>query len=652
MYMDMEKNINNSTLASYAVMKYLADDKEYKNSYEIMADFIRYIIVDKNLHSFSVIDIESYLRNEFGFDSIPEQAIRTSLNQISECSKSENEYTISNNIAYETDAFKRVKAASDEHSQDVTKKLFEFAMQISSDSVWLEKLEASFIKYLLDDSATIDHEYSDVISKFILSVDGDRKIKEKIEDIREGSILYTGLAYNISELGSINSDLTLFLDTEILFNIAGYNGELYKKMADDFLDQVRLANSKHKRIKLKYFKEVENEVSGFFTAAENTLRGRGEFVLSTAMRSILNGCSSVSDVIDKEADFFHKLQYQYGIVPDEKASYYNEDDIEYNDESIPAGFPKDEKSYEAVKFINYIYKLRKGQQYAEYTKCKYLLITETRRIQEISNSEKEAPSVCGYAVPMSFITNLLWYKLGSGFSKSVYPINTDVVYKAKRILSGELFSNITRFYTDTKKKFKDGEISQESLVNRIVLLRDKSRYPDELNNDNVDELLDFSQEYINHYEESIKYNEVRSAEQQKLIKDLKEKHKVSEEKNDELLNELNRAKEERNKSIAINKDQESKIIEQQKELDVYHKKEEKQEKIKKKAKQIILFLIRLMITAAIIIAIVLGLNKLFSSLSPSISATVNIIVDIGGIIAFIWSIIKYHWKKSFQSEEL
>ncbi len=644
--MSEEIELKNSTLASYAVMKSLSDSNQYKNSYEILADFIRYIIVSRNLHSFSIADMSEALRTEFGFDNIPAQAIKTSVKQIKECQRKDREYVLPQGMSYETEEFKRAKEASNQKSQDIMQKLFEFVSSQNPESgIWHDELEKAFIQYLLDDSATVNHKYSDIISKFILKIDGDKDNKDKIEEIREGGILFYGLAYNISDLGSINSDLTLFLDTEVLFNIAGYNGTLYQEIAEDFLNQVKLANSKQKRIKLRYFDEVQNEIIGFFTSAENIMRGHGDLVNSTAMKSILNGCESPSDVTDKQSDFFSNLQYQYGILPDEKRSYYGEEDFNYNDEAIPQGFSKDDKSFEAVKFINHINKLRRGGKSTDYTKCGYLLITETRRIQEISNAMRKSSLECGCALPMSVITNILWFKIGSGFSKAEYPLNTNAIYKAKRILSGELFNSITRFYDETKLKYKAGEIGKEQLANRIVLLRDKSLMPDELTDDNVDELLDFSQEYIDRYEEGIKLDRARAEEQKKIIDRLEQKDEANEKENTELRSKLSRAEKERDEHLANSKEQSETIRKQGEELERYRLDERNREKTKKHQKAICKLIWNIIWKLLIVVGIGLGTFWGCRKYNIDFATVLSLIFSAIGLVPMIFGFFKKDLKE-------
>ena len=109
--------LRQSTLASYAVMKALTDSKDYRNSYEILADFIRYLIVDRKWYNFSITDVSNALQREFGFDNIPLPAIRTSLRQIRECKKNGDDYVLPKTTSFKTDTFQRMKQISSEQSQ-------------------------------------------------------------------------------------------------------------------------------------------------------------------------------------------------------------------------------------------------------------------------------------------------------------------------------------------------------------------------------------------------------------------------------------------------------------------------------------------------------------------------------------------------------
>lgn len=243
-------------MASYAMIKSLTDSREYKNQYEILAEFIRFIIADKKIRCFTADDMRMNLRCSFGFD-IPSAVLKTAVKKISEIERADNKYTFSSGSLPQTEEFMMLRQEARDKSSSLIQRLQNFARaQMSDRKIDREEIEHAFIMYLIDDIN--DNKYADVISHFIIS-EQDATIQEQISAIREGSILYCGLCYNMSEIGSINKSLTLFLDTEILFDIAGYNGTLYQQMAIDLINQVKAANRKKKMITLRYFEDIAHE---------------------------------------------------------------------------------------------------------------------------------------------------------------------------------------------------------------------------------------------------------------------------------------------------------------------------------------------------------------------------------------------------------
>lgn len=63
----MEKNHTMPILASYVTYKELSSRGNYKSPYQILAEFIKYIIYEKKLYAFSIGEIKSRVENEFEF---------------------------------------------------------------------------------------------------------------------------------------------------------------------------------------------------------------------------------------------------------------------------------------------------------------------------------------------------------------------------------------------------------------------------------------------------------------------------------------------------------------------------------------------------------------------------------------------------------
>ena len=165
-----------------------------------------------------------------------------------------------------------------------------------------KELMRAFVSYLIDESN--GNKYQEEISSFIIKKSDDKKITEYLNSVREGVILYTGLNYNIDEIGSLKRDLTLYLDMEVLFDIYGYNGEVFQRLALDLFKLARDANSKEKRVRFRYFEETKAEIDLFFAKAEEIVKGKVLLKDNVAMKAITNGCQDVSDISERKADFY------------------------------------------------------------------------------------------------------------------------------------------------------------------------------------------------------------------------------------------------------------------------------------------------------------------------------------------------------------
>ena len=519
----MKTVYSESIMASYATFKELYNSKEYRSPYQILSEFIKYIIVSRSLYSFTATDIQSHLLDEFGFNP-PIAVIRTAMRNIPEVTR--NHQAFKANGLQGNAAFQTYRQQSEEKSKSITELLLKYADGKGVLNLRKDKLAQEFIVFVLDEDG--DPQYQQIIGEFVLANENNKSTTDTISAIREGSILYSGLAFNISEFGSLNQPLTLFLDTEILFDIAGLNGILFKTLADDFLKLVDDANRGGRIITLKFFSKVADDVDQFYGRAERIVSGRGEINFTQAMKDIVDGCQSISDVSDKKVEFFRKLHTEHAIRKDEKENYYSASDVEYNLEGVALeGYPvAEELNAEGFMFCSNINKLRKGYQTADYLASKYLCVTDTRRVREISQALAEAQRneagerFCDYAVSLSYITNLLWYKLNRGFGSTEFPKNLDVVIKARTILAGYITQGIATTYKDIRTKVATGKLTQEDAAARIVALKEKTTLPEKLNEDNIDDSLDFSEEHFAQFEETLAQNRRLLLERDKTIQEL------------------------------------------------------------------------------------------------------------------------------------
>ena len=462
----MEKNYATPILASYVTYKELSSHGNYKSPYQILAEFIKYIIYEKKLYAFSIGEIKSRVENEFEF-YLPDAVLKSALKKIDFVTyDATGNYCVNGEKIRVDGALKKYRNLAETAEISVSEQLISFIEETKDyklNNKEKKELMRAFVSYLIDESN--GNKYQEEISSFIIKKSDDKKITEYLNSVREGVILYTGLNYNIDEIGSLKRDLTLYLDMEVLFDIYGYNGEVFQRLALDLFKLARDANSKEKRVRFRYFEETKTEIDLFFAKAEEIVKGKVLLKDNVAMKAITNGCQDVSDISDRKADFYTKLQYSYGIIQDERASYYYKSDTDANLEwTFSEEEKKDLEVQFAVKMISHINKLRNNKPFYEYTESGAIFITETRKVQEysrkmvdlISNEISSDKKMVGYAISMGMITNILWYKLSKGFGNNDFPENINSVLKAKIVLSNLISQNVSKNLMSASKHTKKG----------------------------------------------------------------------------------------------------------------------------------------------------------------------------------------------------
>ena len=632
-----------SILASFATLKTLSDEKRYGSAYQLLSEFMHYVIYTESLYSFSAIEMKKWLHTIFGFE-IPEAVVITAARSLSYLTRQDGIYTVNQSEFVPDKTVAEAKQEEFDRNEVVIGELEKYILKRKPEAtINQEQLTRDIIAFLIDGSTKSSGQYFDLISEFVIKKENDSDVQDFLKRIREGSVLYIGLTYNINETGSFTKQLTLFLDTEILFSLVGYNGEIYRTLADDFLTQVKNANLKGEKIKLTYFPEIEKEIDDFFATATSIVAGKTLASSKPAMMAITNGCQTTADVEVKKSDFYYELKCR-GIHIDKRDNYYSEDNKPFNLESIEYSNPKDQESW---RYISHVNKLRKGQLYPNNIEAEYLFVTATSNTIRISREysdklkiERDTEHMCDFAVSLNRITNLIWYKLGNGFGKKEYPSNVSAILKARMALASSITHNVERVFSDTKEQFKNGQITAEQLAARIITLRNKPTLPEEIKGDIIEESLDFSPEYINRYEEEVKSNKALVKEKDQIIRDLTAQQQLDLQKKDNIIAE-------KEQTIESQREENQVLAE---ELHKYHQKDEKRRRIIGFIRNILRFVGSLLWKIAIIIAIAGIALFVEMKVDSNIPLYIGGAIDIGCIILTILSAIKIDFQKCFNKQ--
>lgn len=627
-----------SLLASYVTYKELYANDSYRSAYQILAEFIKYVVASEEIYSFSVPELKKKIQDVFGFQ-LPNAVIKSAIKKIDYIEKIQNreDYSVNRQNLKVDFRFSQYKEKAEKENNILTERLISYAEGKRQGGINRKELIQELIAYLLDESN--GGKYQEDISAFILEKSEDEELVKLLNAIREGSILYMGLNCNITETGSITQDLTLYLDMEILFDIYGYNGEVFKSLANDLISLVKEANKTSKKIKLKYFEETKCKISDFFLAATEIVKTGTYLRENVAMKAIVNGCKDSTDVSDKEADFFHELQYKYGITLDDRKNYYTEADYAANLEGSEF---TDEEQQLGLRHLSNINKLRKNQIYQDYTSVGYLFVTETwktldlaKRIADETKAKQEVGDdiiICRLAVDMSFLTNILWYKLNRGFGATNYPHNLNSVIKAKIVLANFISQNVTVTYDRYKKEYADGELTAEQMAGRLLGLREKASKPEDITAENLSDNLNFDPNYLQRYEEERELQRVKLEEKEELIQQLTLSEKVSLEELQEAKKIAESSQARLNDQDAIIAGQKAEIEEKDKLLEQYKKQEQDKEKKKQRNKKIRKFVWSICWRILFVIAIGACAYYIARIVKADAAATVGIVVTVISIV--------------------
>ena len=186
-----------------------------------------------------------------------------------------------------------------------------------------------------------------------------------------------------------------------------------------------------------------------------------------------------------------------------------------------------EKKELALKFISHINKLRKGNRYYNDIDSECIVVTNSKTTLFFSKEqvdrikeEEQRENLCAFAVSLDRITSLLWYKLGNGFSQKVFPSSVSAVLKARTVLSSSIAKKAEREFEKVRQQYKEGQLTEDQVAARIITLRAKPVLPENLEGEDIEEIMDFSPEYLSRFEEQVKENQNLLKEKEEVIKSI------------------------------------------------------------------------------------------------------------------------------------
>lgn len=513
------------SLASYVTYRQLYDDGKC-DIYFVVSKFAESIIISQRLYLFGMTEISEQINTQFGF-SIPDYVIQSSLKRLTYVSRNNNLYTVN---AKELVNEKDWVSGTMESASIINEKMANALVKYAEDkkgtlSVAQQiRLQREFCSFLLDDTA--HNGYSDLISAFILDNEQNEIFQSQLAQIKEGAVLFAGLNYNsnISDRSAWKDEILIYVENEILFHLAGYNGIVFQRLAEELFSLIGEMNlkSNKKVIKVRYFKEVSDEIDSFFDRAVDIVEGKDYVTVDNyAMAEIVKGCQSAADVIDKKA-YFYSLLRSKSITKEVDTNYYTDELHEYNLESPEAmvKYQLTDDKLRYIKHLNYVNILRKNSHSKDLKRSKYIVLTETGKMLRMATEFCEDSMHTPLAVNMYTLTNRLWFDLNKGFGSNDFPTSIDILVKSKIVLSKILTQNVAIKFEQAKDRFVKKEIDENQLVDSIVLLREEVKKPEDIRKSVIDDILSFISEEkltIHQSEKELLANRLQNSEKERKV---------------------------------------------------------------------------------------------------------------------------------------
>ncbi|KAF0234323.1 MAG: hypothetical protein FD177_879 [Desulfovibrionaceae bacterium] len=552
-------------LAALAVFRELYNSKN--NPYDVLREFIIYIIVSQHLRSFSEGTATAKIEEFFGL-RVPVAVVKYALNALAKnvqwCVKKSREYIVDNVPEGLTSDIEQKYKNRQTVNVDIFKRFVEYlTLRLNKTLNEHEEKNAlnSFCAFLLNEKN--GESYSEYISKFVLHNKDDVQFQSDLNEIREGMILYSGITYDKpTEVGFWNDELTLFLDQEILFNCYGLNGDLFKSYFEDFYRLVNEINvSKNKKIiQLRYFPETKDEIESFFSYAERIVRNESTFEPGNpAMDTIVNGCENASDVREKRTLFFHYLE-TIGIRLDDSFVF---DESKYPRNILSSGVyeillkdvwgispgnnesrndRQEQKATRALNILNKIHCLRESSTRGNFYAAKYHFLTGTGKTRDAAWHESiKGSETVPLTTTLDWMTNKFWSKLNKGFQGDKFPSSSQVLAKARVVLSTMMNRSISEKYDELVAQHRKGNLPKELVQAKIVDLIKCTVRPEEIDEQSIDSNSDILKlNSLEHFKAEQEADKLRQKQEHEEIERLRRELAQKEHENSKLKDDAQR----------------------------------------------------------------------------------------------------------------
>ena len=208
-------------------------------------------------------------------------------------------------------------------------------------------------------------------------------------------------------------------------------------------------------------------------------------------------------------------------------------------------------------------------------------------------------------------------------------------------MSASIAKNAEREFAKVKKEYADGLIDNDQVAARIITLRNKPVLPEDLQGDDIDEMMDFTPEYLSRYEEQVKNDKKALSEKETVIETLKaDAERRLTEKDETIVAQANAIK---------NSSEENALL--RNELNKYYQQEEAALRKKNRRRNVLRFIWSIVWKIVVLAGLTALAIYLESKYNSKIPAYISMGVNAVGVIYTLWSALKKDKEKYLKNTE-
>ena len=503
LFMDMPVISNKQKcMAALAVFRTLYDRK--KNIYDVIAEFAKLDIVQHDRQSFFTHEMAGWLNEAYGMN-VPDAVVERVLTRLKFVKKvGSRQYVVDNSDAAKkgVEKLKSEMQEAESARQMLIEALVRYTAERKNESLSdgdREQLSKDFYSFVID-TAAVGTKYGDTISSFVVSISNDEAMRNAMNAVRQGVIVYEGLSYSTTGYGQIDAldqPITLYLDTEVVFDMMGFNGELYKKVFDEFYAYAQQINQRNKKctIRFRCFGETYDDIEKYFASAEAVVRRESQLDFTRpAMMHITERCHESYQVAELKGELYTQLAKR-NVTRDGQDDYCDSGNAQYTIESNDA-IEKYSGEYDADSVSRTLHLLscisikRKGRSPKTFRNIGHVLVTRKTLAFRLS---KDREVTIGKSLPLAMdmfgLTNQFWMALNKGIAiDSNLPTSFDVVTKARMALGAIISETVSNQFKKIQEDHRNNNLSDEDYKRNITFLSKQCVCPERITADNVESL--------------------------------------------------------------------------------------------------------------------------------------------------------------------